>query len=25
MTGSGKVMKNEIRDRYWTGYERKVH
>jgi len=25
MTGSGKIMKNEIRDRYWKGYEKKVH
>jgi long-chain acyl-CoA synthetase len=25
MTGSGKIMKNEIRDRYWQGYEKKVH
>jgi long-chain acyl-CoA synthetase len=25
MTGSGKIMKNEIRDRYWKGYDKKVH
>lgn len=25
MTGSGKIMKNEIRDKYWKGYEKKVH
>jgi long-chain acyl-CoA synthetase len=25
MTGSGKIKKNEIRDRYWKGYEKKVH
>jgi acyl-CoA synthetase (AMP-forming)/AMP-acid ligase II len=25
MTGSGKIMKNEIRDRYWQGYEKRVH
>ena len=25
MTGSGKIMKSEIRDRYWKGYEKKVH
>jgi len=25
MTGSGKIMKAEIRDRYWKGYEKKVH
>jgi long-chain acyl-CoA synthetase len=24
-TGSGKIKKNEIRDRYWKGYEKKVH
>ena len=25
MTGSGKIMKNEIRDSYWQGYEKRVH
>jgi long-chain acyl-CoA synthetase len=25
MTGSGKIMKNEIRERYWQGYEKRVH
>jgi long-chain acyl-CoA synthetase len=25
MTGSAKIKKNEIRDRYWKGYEKKVH
>jgi long-chain acyl-CoA synthetase len=25
MTGSGKIMKAEIRDKYWKGYEKKVH
>jgi len=25
MTGSGKIMKNEIREKYWKGYEKKVH
>jgi acyl-CoA synthetase (AMP-forming)/AMP-acid ligase II len=24
-TGSGKVRKNEIRERYWEGYEKRVH
>ena len=25
ITASGKIKKNEIRDRYWKGYEKKVH
>ena len=24
-TGSGKIMKNEIREKYWQGYTRRVH
>ena len=24
-TGSGKIKKNEIRERYWEGYENRVH
>jgi acyl-CoA synthetase (AMP-forming)/AMP-acid ligase II len=24
-TGSGKVKKNEIRERYWRGYEKRIH
>ncbi len=24
-TGSGKIQKKELRDRYWKGYEKKVH
>ena len=24
-TGSGKIRKNEIRERYWQGYEKRVH
>lgn len=24
-TGSGKIRKNEIRERYWQGYEKRIH
>ena len=24
-TGSGKIRKNEIRESYWEGYERRIH
>jgi len=24
-TGSGKIKKHEIRERYWQGYEKRVH
>jgi fatty-acyl-CoA synthase len=24
-TGSGKIQKAELRERYWQGYERRVH
>jgi acyl-CoA synthetase (AMP-forming)/AMP-acid ligase II len=24
-TGSGKIMKNEIREKYWQGHTRRVH
>jgi len=24
-TGSGKIQKKELRDRYWKGYEKRVH
>jgi acyl-CoA synthetase (AMP-forming)/AMP-acid ligase II len=24
-TGSGKIMKNEIREKYWQGHTRRIH